>query len=67
MVAATDIKEDGHVDDPWRPTLDRMRHELDSAARSSMYGDLTLTVTFVAGEAMTETIGVVHRRKLMKP
>lgn len=62
MVAAT---TDDAVD--WEPMLSRLRDQLQKAARSRMYGDLTLTVAFVAGEAMTETIGVVHRRKLKNP
>jgi hypothetical protein len=65
MVAATS-EETSHVDaDRWRPMLDRLRHELEAASRSKMFGDLTLTVTFVDGAAMTEKIGVVKSRKLM--
>lgn len=66
MVAVTE-PETSHVDpDQWRPMLDRLRHELESATRSKMFGELTLTVTFVDGVAMAEKIGVVKSRKLMK-
>lgn len=54
------------LDSDWRQTLDRLQHELEAASRSRIFGDLTLTVTFVDGVAMTEKIGVVKSRKLMK-
>jgi hypothetical protein len=62
MVAAKDV-----VSTDWEPMLDRLRDHLAKAARSKMYGDLTLTVAFMNGEPTTETIGVVHRRKLKNP
>lgn len=51
----------------WQQTLDRLKDELTAAARQRMFGDLTLTVTFVDGVAMTEKIGVVKSRKLKNP
>jgi hypothetical protein len=51
----------------WQPMLDRLHDELKSAARQKMFGDLTLTVTFVDGVAVTEKIGTVKSRKLKNP
>lgn len=67
MVAVNEPESSDVDHDQWSPILDRMRHELESAARSKMFGELTLTVTFVDGVAMAEKIGVVKSRKLMKP
>lgn len=53
-------------DTDWRPMLERLREELESAQRSRIYGDLTLTVKFEDGEAVHEKVVTTKSRRLQK-
>lgn len=50
----------------WSDILDRLMMELESAQKSHMWGDLTLTIKFENGLPVAEKIGTVKTRKLQQ-